>query len=143
MRKGFDNSLSTDGTFYFGNLVGDATANYAVTTSGTGDNGTNDLSAVSGNHLTSGASVTNPYDINRDGAVNASDDALVTASSLTTTLMTSAGGYIANYAFDADSVASANILATSSGRSAKGCDQSLMYSRGRTSPFTTEGGKSD
>src|SRR5947207_360552 len=45
MKKGLHNTLSTDDTFYFGNLVGDVTGNYTTTTSGTSDSGTNDLTA--------------------------------------------------------------------------------------------------
>ena len=57
--------------FYFGNAIGE-----------TGDNGTNawltsnDAARVTANE-TNHALVTNPYDINRDGVVDATDVALV------------------------------------------------------------------
>ena len=66
--------LASNYVFYFGNAIGE-----------TGDNGTNalvtsnDAARVNANQ-TSHALVTNPYDINRDGVVDATDVALVNAN---------------------------------------------------------------
>ena len=66
--------LAQDDVFYFGNAIGDtgaSTANAQVTSA--------DAARVAAN-FTSKASVTDPYDINRDGVVNAADVALVNAN---------------------------------------------------------------
>ncbi|HYO10231.1 MAG TPA: LamG-like jellyroll fold domain-containing protein, partial [Tepidisphaeraceae bacterium] len=66
-------NLAHDTVFYFGNAIGDTgdSASDAVVTS-------NDAARVSANAAAS-AGVTNLYDINRDGAVNATDASLVSA----------------------------------------------------------------
>jgi hypothetical protein len=63
--------LTSDDVFYFGNAIGetgDSTANAQVTST--------DAARVGAN-FTGNASVTNPYDINRDGVVDSNDVAIV------------------------------------------------------------------
>ncbi len=69
-----DTGLAEPFTFYYGNLigsVGDSAVAAAVTQT--------DVAAIE-NHPTASATLTNPYDINRDGTVNATDQALAAAS---------------------------------------------------------------
>ena len=63
--------LTQDDVFYFGNAIGDtgaSTANAQVASA--------DAARVAANFTSKGPSVTDPYDINRDGVVNAADVAL-------------------------------------------------------------------
>ena len=69
-----DTGLAEPFTFYHGNLigsVGDSAVAAAVTQT--------DVAAIE-NHPTASATLTNPYDINRDGTVNATDQALARSS---------------------------------------------------------------
>jgi hypothetical protein len=74
--------LSTNDVFYFGNVIGDL--DVGNTSSRIRVNAT-DTGAVRGNQSTlpNSASVTNIYDINRDGRVNATDTGIVRTSQQT------------------------------------------------------------
>lgn len=70
--------LSADDVFYFGNIIGE-----------TGDNLTDafvtesDTSRIQANPLPSGAAVANPFDLNRDGKVDALDSSIATTQQTT------------------------------------------------------------